>query len=129
MVPDLGLLLMRLFLGGIMMLHGYPKLFKAKSRQETIMFMKGVGIPPALVLAVGVLEFFGGLGLVVGLLTQVAALLIAIEMVGTTILSRTKLDKKLFLGYELDLAYLFMALALLLQGAGGWSLDRLLRLA
>jgi putative oxidoreductase len=126
---DLASLLLRLFLGAIMMVHGFPKLFRAEGRAQTMGFMKGVGVPPALALAAGVLEFFGGLALVLGFLAQVAALLILLEMAGTTLLSWRKLGKKLVLGYELDLAYLFMALALVLVGPGIYSLDRALGVA
>jgi len=56
------------------------------------------------------------------------AALIALEMVATTIFSKTKLGKKLVLGYELDLAYLVIALLVLFVGPGAWSVDRLLGL-
>src|SRR3972149_26311 len=82
---DLATLVLRVFLGAIFIIHGFPKLFRAEARAQTIGFMKSVGIPPALTLAASLLEFFGGLGLLVGLLTQVAALLLALELVGTTI--------------------------------------------
>ena len=126
---DLAALALRVFLGAIFIIHGFPKLFRAEARTQTIGFMKSVGIPPALTLAASLLELFGGLGLLVGLLTEVAALLIAIEMVGTTILSRAKMGKKLVLGYELDLAYLVGAVAVVLVGPGAWSLDRGLGIA
>jgi len=126
---DLATLALRVFLGAIFIIHGFPKLFRAEARAQTIGFMKSVGIPPALTLAASLLEFFGGLGLLVGLLTEVAALLIALEMVGTTILSRAKMGKKLVLGYELDLAYLVGAVAVVLLGSGAWSLDRVLGIA
>ena len=76
----------------------------------------------------GILEFFGGIALILGFLTQVVAALIAVEMVATTIFSKTKLGKKLVLGYELDLAYLVIALLVLFVGPGAWSVDRLLGL-
>jgi len=40
-----------------------------------------------------------------------------------------KLGKKLVLGYELDIAYLVLALMLTFLGAGPWSVDRFLGLA
>jgi putative oxidoreductase len=126
---DLAAVVLRVFLGTILMVHGFPKLFKADVRRQTVGFMKSIGVPPALTLAAGTLEFFGGLALLVGFLTEVAAILIAVEMAGTTYLSRTKLGKRLVLGYELDLAYLAGALALVFLGPGAWSLDGALRIA
>ena len=120
---DAAALVLRVFLGAILMVHGFPKLFKPKERSQTIAFMRGVGVPVPLTVAASLLEFFGGLGLVVGLLTEVVATFVALEMVGTTILSRTKLGKKLILGYELDLSYLTAAVALVFLGPGAWSLD------
>ncbi|HEX9340193.1 MAG TPA: DoxX family protein [Thermoplasmata archaeon] len=115
--------MLRVFLGAIMMVHGFPKVFDSEKRTQTIAYMERLGVPAPLTLTAGALEFFGGLGLVVGFLTQVAATFIALEMVGTTILSRTKMGKKLVLGYELDLSYLATAVALVFLGAGAWSLD------
>lgn len=120
---DIGLLLLRVFVGAIMVVHGYPKLFRAASRAQTIQFMKSVGVPPALTLSAALIEVVAGLGLVVGLLTPVAAVLVAAEMAGTTVLSQKKLGKKLTLGYELDLAYMFGALTLMFAGPGSVSVD------
>src|SRR5437867_1851454 len=67
--------------------------------------------------------------LILGLLTQFVAFLFFLEMIATTIFSKTKLNKKFILGYELDVAYAAFALVLALLGPGGWSLDRILGLA
>jgi len=72
------------------------------------------------------LEFFGGLALIIGLLTQIVAVLFVLEMIATTVFSKTKLSRKFSSGYELDLAYAAFALVLAFLGPGAWSLDRLL---
>ncbi len=128
-LPEWAALVVRLFLGPLMMAHGYPKVFDPKRRLQTVDFMKTKGVRPFLSLSAGLIEFFGGLGVLVGLLTQVAASFIFIEMVGTTLLSRSRLGKKFMGGYELDLLYAGVALALLFLGPGVFSLDRLLHLA
>ena len=118
---------LRLALGVAFLVHGYPKLSGASAKQ-TRDFMKTVGVPPALTTLTALLEFLGGIAFVIGFLTRIAGILIVLEMVATTILSKNKLQKKYVLGYELDIAYLAMALALFLMGAGPASLDSLLGL-
>ena len=125
--PDIASTIGRVALGALFIVHGWPKI---KDPRKTIGFVKGTGFPGGSAFAVlfTLLEFFGGIALILGFLTQVVAALIAVEMVATTIFSKTKLGKKLVLGYELDLAYLVIALLVLFVGPGAWSVDRLLGL-
>ena len=118
---------LRLALGVAFVVHGYPKLSGASAKQ-TKYFMKTVGVPAWLTTLTALLEFLGGVALIIGFLTRIAGILIAVEMVATTVLSKNKLQKKYVLGYELDIAYLAMALALFVMGAGPVSLDSLLGL-
>jgi putative oxidoreductase len=75
-------------------------------------------------------EFFGGLGLIVGLLTRIAALGIGVEMIGAIFL--VHLPNGFFMnwfgtqkgeGFEYHLLTIAMAAALLLRGAGAFSAD------
>jgi len=118
---------LRLALGVAFLVHGYPKL-SGPGAKQTRDYMKTVGVPPTLTTLTALLEFLGGIALIIGFLTRIAGILIALEMVATTILSKNKLQKKYVLGYELDIAYLAMALALFLLGAGPASLDSLIGL-
>lgn len=120
-------IVLRIVLGAAFIAHGYPKL-TGQSRQQSKGFMKTVGIPGPLFDLAAILEFLGGIGLIFGLLTQVIGVLLFLEMIGTTILSKRKLGKKYMLGYELDLAYLAGALTLALLGPGPFSIDRLIGL-
>ncbi|MEM3111097.1 MAG: DoxX family protein [Candidatus Caldarchaeum sp.] len=147
---DVGLLLLRVFLGFIMVVHGMPKL-GGPMRQQMRGGMAQLGIPPLLFDLVGLLEFIGGIALILGVLTRVAALLFALEMVGTIILYLSKLStfvpppemlqqmvagSRRFMrgfmagvgGWEFDLLILGAALLLLTTGAGALSVDRLLNL-
>ena len=126
--PDLSASLARVALAGLFLVHGWPKM---KDLKGTAAWVKGTGWPGGAVFAVlvSLLEFFGSLALIVGFLTQVVAALVALEMVGTSIFSKMKLGKKFVLGYELDVAYLVLALTLALLGPGAWSVDRLLGIA
>lgn len=121
---DLAALALRLVAGVGFMFHGRPKLF-GESRKQTIGYMKSVGIPSALTISVAILEFIGGLFLILGVLTRLTSGLLALEMIGTTILSATRLKKKYILGYELDTAYFAIFLSVALLGAGVYSLDNL----
>jgi putative oxidoreductase len=77
-LQPLGLLLLRLALGIIFVLHGYPKLTHPNAMHG--MFVQH-GLPGYFVTVAGVLEVFGGGLIILGFLTRVAALLLAIEMV------------------------------------------------
>lgn len=124
---DLAALVLRLVLGILFVLHGLPKI---KDMKKPAAWIKstGWGWASGFAYPISLLEFFGGIALVLGLLTQLVALLFVLEMIATTIFSRGKLGKKLIGGWEMDLLYLAGALALLLLGAGTWSLDALLGL-
>jgi len=126
-----------------MMVHGAPKLLGAQ-RAGMKEGMKGMGVPGTIFDLVALNEFLGGLALVIGLLTRLAALLIAIEMVGTILLYNTKLWKapiprgymeQAFRqshgyvgGWELDALVLAAAIALFVLGPGWASADFLLGL-
>ncbi len=116
---------LRIIVGAAFAVHGYPKLAR---RKETGAAMKGAGVPPALTFTVGLLEFFGGIALVLGFLTPVAAGLLALEMVGTTLMQRSKFHRPFVGGYELDLLFFASALTMLLIGAGPVSIDAMLGL-
>lgn len=123
--PDIAVLTLRLTLGVAMAVHGYPKLF-GEGRKQTIEFMKSLGVPPLATQLTALLEFAGGFAIVLGFLTVPVAALFALEMAATTILSKRKLGKKYVLGYELDIAYLGVAIATALLGGGSLALDALL---
>ena len=123
--PDVAVLILRVILGVAMIVHGYPKLF-GEGRKQTAGFMKSIGIPPTVGLLAGLLEFAGGIAVAVGFLTVPVAVLFALEMAATTVLSKCKLGKKYVLGYELDIAYLGVAIAIALLGSGSIALDAFL---
>lgn len=113
--------IIRLALGTILIVHGYPKLFKDFS--GTAGFFGQLGFKPAKfwALAVGVLEFFGGIALIFGFLTQAIALLVAIQFL--VIILWVKRAQNFVSGWEYDFAILAMALALVFLGAGAFAVD------
>jgi len=122
---DAAALIGRVALGALFLTHGWPKI---KDIRKPIGFVKGTGWPGGAAFAAlfTLLEFFGALALIIGLLTQIVAVLFVLEMIATTVFAKAKLNKKFSLGYELDLAYAAFALVVALLGPGAWSLDRLL---
>ena len=74
----LGLLFLRVALGVIFIFHGYPKLFSGT--QQMMGFFEHIGLPGYFVFVAGVLEFFGGILLIIGLFTRIASFLLAGEM-------------------------------------------------
>lgn len=116
-----GLLVLRVALGAAFAIHGYPKI--GSRRDDVIDFMRTKGIPGPITLITGYFEFFGGLLMIIGLGVQVIGLLMALESVMTIFVSTRLLGKKYAQGYEIDIAYLAMALAVFLLGAGALSVD------
>lgn len=121
---DLASLILRLAVGSLFMVHGYPKL--GSQRKTGAEFMKSTGMPANMIVFAGVVEFFGGLALILGLLTPIVALLSVLWMLSTTWFASSKLKKKYVGGYELDITLLLAALGIAALGAGAFSLDRLI---
>jgi putative oxidoreductase len=123
-------LLLRVVVGVTMVMHGYPKL---KNPKQTIEWTKGLGVPAAATWLAIILEFFGGIALVIGLIVPIVAFFIALEMIGNTIMKRTKIKAPYLVGqnaaaYEIDITYLLLAITLIVLGAGTLSIDGLLGL-
>ncbi len=124
---DLSSLVLRLAVGTLFIVHGYPKLTAAQRTQGGA-WMKSMGMPVAMVPFGGVVEFFGGLALILGVLTPIVAVLSALWMLSTTWFSMSRLRKKYVGGYEIDITLFLAALGLALLGSGIYSIDHLLGL-
>ena len=125
--PDVAATIARIALGALFLVHGVPKMRNLKG---TAGWVKSTGFPGGGGFAIlfSILESFGAAALIAGFFTQIVAVLFVLEMVATSIFSKTKLGKKFVLGYELDVAYLVLALTLAILGPGPWSVDRWLGL-
>jgi putative oxidoreductase len=135
---------LRLILGFGFAFHGYPKLFTESGHQGFAGMLEGSGIPaPELMAwAVGALEFFGGVLLILGAFTVLISSLAAAEMAVAmmmvhlphgfnfmNITGQTETGAPTFgmPGYEVNLLYIGGFLALMLGGAGALSIDAMRR--
>jgi putative oxidoreductase len=133
-ILDVVLVIMRLVLGWVFIYHGAGKLFGALGGYGpagTGRFFDSVGLHPGIFFALvaGCIEFFGGIGMVLGLGSRIWGLLQFGDMV-MAILSvnwyNGLVSEKAAGGYEIDLALGVLALSVFLLGPGRFSLDRFL---
>ena len=124
--------ILRVPTGLILAAHGSQKLFGAfggYGLEGTGQWMASIGLEPGVLMAfmAGSAEFFGGLALALGLLTRPAALLTAFTML--VAIFSVHISNGLFMannGYEYALTLMIVSLALLVQGAGAYSVDSLI---
>jgi putative oxidoreductase len=127
-LQPLALFLMRLSLGAILVVHGYPKVFGGLHHHAQM--VAGLGLPAWLGYVSAFTEFFGGLLILVGFFTRVAAFAVSIDLfvaiwkvhlhngfVGTP-------DRP---GYEFALAAAALGFALVFFGGGPIAIDHVLR--
>ncbi len=119
--------ILRIAIGIIFAVHGYQKIKGGPQNFGGWLKSLAVPFPTFSAYLVSYTEFLGGIALIVGFLTPLAALMIAATMV--VAITKVKASKGLVGGYELDLILLAAALALALAGPGALSLDHLIGLA
>jgi putative oxidoreductase len=129
-------LILRLTLAVVMFPHGAQKVlgwFGGQGLTPTLQSFTSAGIPPVLAWLVIAAEFLGPLGLIVGLLTRLAALGIAGVMLGA--IKMVHWQNGFFMnwsgtqqgeGFEFHLLALGIAIALVIMGGGAASVDRAL---
>ncbi len=117
---DLGILLLRLMVAAVFMTSGWSHVTKAEERSKSIELSKGVTI------LVGLAELAGGLGVLVGFLSQLAAVVLILVMLGA-------IQKKMFAwhtgfwgekssGWHYDLIFVLINLLILFTGGGRYVL-------
>jgi len=121
---SLGLAALRLAVAAVFINHGRQKLFVYGFAGVTGAFTQmGVPVPGLMGPFIGLLEFFGGIALAIGLLTRLFALGFVFDMLAAILLVQLKRG---FGGFELEFLLLGSSLALVLAGAGEFSVDALL---
>ncbi|MGW8465511.1 DoxX family protein [Pseudomonas sp. CLCA07] len=127
-----GLTAIRIVVGIIFAAHGAQKLFGmfgGYGIAGTAQYMESLGLAPGHLMAIlaGGTEFFGGLALIIGLLTRPAAL--GLTFLSLVAIFSVHIHNGLFMtnnGYEFALALLGGSVAVLIEGAGKLSADRVI---
>jgi putative oxidoreductase len=116
---SLGLLALRLVVGAAFIVHGWPKI------QNPLHWM-GDKVSPILQLCSALAEFGGGIALILGFLTPIAAAALAINMAFALLLVHLPQNQP-FVGqgasFELPLVYFGVMVALFATGPGAYSVD------
>ncbi|RXJ70617.1 oxidoreductase [Veronia nyctiphanis] len=126
-----GTLALRVPVGIIFMAYGGQKLFGwfgGFGLEATGQWMSSIGLTPGLLMAflAGSAEFFGGLFILLGLLTRPASLVLAFTMM--VAIFAVHFEHGLFVannGYAFGLSLLAASISLTFSGAGKASLDEI----
>jgi putative oxidoreductase len=135
---SVALVLLRAILGVVFFMHGSQKVlgwFGGYGLKATVgFFASTLRIPSVLGYAAAFAEFLGGIALILGVGTQVAALFIFVTMLVATLkvhapagfFLNVQHDPKRGDGVEYSLTLAVIALVLMLMGGGSYSVDALL---
>lgn len=121
---DLAMLVLRVALGAVFIAHGGQKLFWFGISGTTGAFSDmGVMLPTVTAPLVTFAELLGGLALVAGLFTRIAAGTIAVVMLGAILFVHLPAGFFNPNGIEFPMMNFAAAVVIALLGAGTWSVD------
>ena len=116
--------LLRIVLGISFFVHGLVKFQGGIG--NIVGWFESIGIPGFLAYVVGAVELVGGIALILGLGTRIVSALLTLVMLGAILKAKLAigfLGTAEMAGYELDLAFLVIALFLAVNGSKLWSVD------
>jgi putative oxidoreductase len=134
--PDAVPAILRLALGTVFFTHGAQKMlgwWGGHGFSGTMHGFEHMGIPAVFAFLAIAAEFFGGIGLILGLLGRVAAFGIACNMAVAIV--KVHAVNGFFMnwggqqkgeGFEFHVLVLAIAAAIIIAGSGAWSVDRVL---
>ena len=126
---DTSILILRVILATILIVAGYQKLFGGGITEFTgYLAGHGIVLSPLFGILVPVLEFFGGIAILLGLFTRYVAILIAIQFVYISVHYKPILvgGSSVWKSVRIDLTLAAMAILLITHGGGRLALDRIL---
>ena len=116
--------LLRIIVGILFVAHGGQKLFVYGIEGTTGAFTQmGIFLPGIMAPLIALLEFFGGIALIVGFLTRLAGLGLAFNMLGAIAFVHLKGGFFMPTGYEFALTLLVASIGLVIAGSGAFSVD------
>ena len=132
-LASLAPLAVRLIVGVIMLAHGWQKLTEMGPGNFGGQMLAGLGVPLPVLMGyvVTFVEVVGGILLIVGFLSRLAALLLTIHLVVAVLMVKVNvglLSGSSGTGAELDLALIAGFLVILFAGPGRFSVDHALGL-
>jgi len=120
----LGIALVRIITGIVFAAHGYQKFFVYGLDGATGAFTQmGIPAPGLTAPLVAILELAGGIALIIGLLTRLVALGLAINMLGAIFFVRLKGGFFAPNGAEFEILLFVACVGLVIAGAGALSVD------
>lgn len=120
-----GIMLLRVWLGIIMIKHSFPVLFEG-GIPAYVAWIDSLGFPlPEIFGRLSkYTEFCGGICIILGFQTRLFSGLLAINMLMAVL---TAGEGKIFSGAELAFDYFLISITLFLYGSGNWSLDWIIK--
>ena len=124
---EVSTVMLRVVLGISFFIHGLVKFQGGIG--NTVGWFDSIGLPGSLAYAVAIIELVGGFALIIGLGTKIVSALLAVLMLGaifTAKLSGGFLGEGMGAGYELDIAFMVIAIFLAVNGSKMLAVESIL---